>query len=96
MTDQIEQVQTPRRNFLGRLLAGAAAVAVASGTPRALLGEEPQSPDTLSSPGDDWMRELRGKHRTVFDMSAHKNGKPLGQAKNYLDAWRDAFKVPGH
>jgi intracellular sulfur oxidation DsrE/DsrF family protein len=30
----------------------------------------------------------------VFDMSAHKDGKPLAQAKNYLDAWRDAFKVP--
>jgi intracellular sulfur oxidation DsrE/DsrF family protein len=30
----------------------------------------------------------------VFDASVHKNGKPLQQAKNYLDAWRDAFKVP--
>ena len=47
-----------------------------------------------SGPGDDWMQELKGKHRTVFDLSAHKNGKPLTQAKNYLDAWRDAFKVP--
>ena len=40
------------------------------------------------------MEELKGKHRTVFDMSAHRNGKPLSQAKNYLDAWRDAFTVP--
>ena len=94
MTHHIEQAQTQRRNFLGRLLTGAAALAVAGGTPRRLLGEEPESPANAASPGDDWMRELKGKHRTVFDMSAHKNGKPLGQAKNYLDAWRDAFKVP--
>jgi len=40
------------------------------------------------------MEELKGKHRTVFDLSAHRNGKPLTQAKNYLDAWRDVFKVP--
>lgn len=40
------------------------------------------------------MRALTGKHRTVFDVSAHKNGKPLAQSKNFLDAWRDAFHVP--
>lgn len=47
----------------------------------------------MTKPGDDWMRALTGKHRTVFDVAAHKNGKPLAQAKNYLDAWRDAFHV---
>ena len=90
----MEPVQTPRRNFLGRLLTGAATLAVAGGAPGRLLAEEPRHPEALPFPGDDWMRELTGKHRTVFDMSAHKNGKPLGQAKNFLDAWRDAFKVP--
>ena len=30
----------------------------------------------------------------MFDVSAHKNGKPLGHAKNFLDGWRDAFKTP--
>jgi intracellular sulfur oxidation DsrE/DsrF family protein len=40
------------------------------------------------------MRGLTGKHRTVFDMGAHRNGRPLIQAKNYLDAWRDAFHMP--
>ena len=39
------------------------------------------------------MAELTAPHRTVFDTAAHKNGKPLAQAKNFLDAWRDAFKV---
>jgi intracellular sulfur oxidation DsrE/DsrF family protein len=40
------------------------------------------------------MTALTGKHRTVFDVAAHKDGKPLAQSTNYLDAWRDAFQTP--
>lgn len=80
--------RTARRGFLGRLLASAAAITLAGATPRELMADV--------APRDDWMAELKGAHRTVFDMSAHKNGKPLTQAKNYLDGWRDAFKVPEH
>ena len=40
------------------------------------------------------MKELTGKHRTVFDISAHRNGKPLSQMRNFMNAWRDAFDVP--
>lgn len=82
-----------RRGFLGRLLGGTAAVALIGASPTALIAEENGSRDDRSQ-GNDWMAELKGTHRTVFDMSAHGNGKPLTQAKNYLDAWRDAFKVP--
>jgi Asp-tRNA(Asn)/Glu-tRNA(Gln) amidotransferase A subunit family amidase len=39
-------------------------------------------------------RQPGSSHRSVFDVSAHKNGKPLGHAKNFLDGWRDAFKTP--
>ena len=84
---------TARRGFLGRLLGSGAAITLLGATPRSLLAGD----TTLGSergPGDDWMRDLKGKHKTVFDMSAHGNGKPLTQAKNCLDAWRDAFKVP--
>lgn len=96
MIHQSDSVQTPRRHFVVRLLAGAGALAVAAGIPQRLAGETPRGPNDVASGGDDWMGELKGKHRTVFDMSAHKNGKPLGQGKNYLDAWRDSFKVPEH
>lgn len=87
MTQQ--NAPTARRGFLGRLLGGTAALALLGATPRNALADEMDD-----APGDDWMKDLKGKHRTVFDMSAHKNGKPLTQAKNLLDAWRDAFKVP--
>jgi intracellular sulfur oxidation DsrE/DsrF family protein len=85
-----ERKPTARRGFLGRLIGGTAALTLFSAAPKGLMAEEE------TAPGDDWMRDLTAKHRTVFDLSAHKNGKPLTQAKNYLDAWRDSFKVPEH
>lgn len=86
---------TPRRGFIGRLVAGGAAL-VAVGSSRQLLHAAPATGavEPSDAAGGDWMDELTGKHRTVFDTAAHKNGKPLAQAVNYLNAWRDAFKVP--
>jgi len=81
-----------RRGFLGRLLGGTAALALFGASPSAVVAEQHASSDERSQ-GNDWMNDLKGAHRTVFDMSAHGNGKPLTQAKNYLDGWRDAFKV---
>jgi len=89
MTEHNDDRSTHRRGFLGKLLGGAAAVTLLGATPRNLLANGAED-----APGDNWMDELKGKHRTVFDMSAHGNGKPLTQAKNYLDGWRDGFKVP--
>ena len=86
---------TPRRGFIGRLVVGGAAL-VAAGSPRQLLHAAPATgmADANHAVPRDWMDELTGKHRTVFDTAAHKNGKPLAQAANYLNAWRDAFRVP--
>jgi intracellular sulfur oxidation DsrE/DsrF family protein len=85
----------PRRGFLARVAAGSAAVAAGLAAPRLMGAAVPASPsNAISAQGDDWMSALTGKHRTVFDLSAHHNGKPLAQAKNYLDAWRDAFHTP--
>lgn len=81
---------TPRRGFIARVLAGSAAL-VAVGSTGRVLDAAGLSPAADVHP--DWMDELTAPHRTVFDTAAHKNGKPLAQAKNYLDAWRDAFKV---
>lgn len=83
-----------RRGFLGRLLGGAASLALVGATPAALGAEVDAAHDAGGQQGTEWMDALKGTHRTVFDMSAHGSGKPLTQAKNYLDAWRDAFKVP--
>ena len=91
-----EQASTARRGFLERLLGSTAAFAILGATPKPAVANEVLESRAVFSPGDDWMDELKAKHRTVFDLAAHKNGKPLTQAKNYLDAWRDGFKVPEH
>ena len=95
MTDRIpaSRLLNPRRSFLARVLSGAGALAVIVGIPGRLLGEGTGAESAIAHPGDDGLNELKGKHRTVFDMSAHKTGKPLAQAKNYLDGWHDAFGV---
>src|SRR5262249_54708868 len=41
----------------------------------------------------DWMASLTATHRMAFDIATHKDGKPLSQSRNVLDAWRDAFHV---
>src|SRR5262249_16880536 len=68
-----------RRGFIARAAAMSSMVA----------GLARQSP----SQSDDWMANLNGKHRTAVDIATHRDGKPLSQARNVLDAWRDAFHV---
>lgn len=87
-----------RRDFIGRLFASAAGLVAVGVIPPGLdVATVAGSGDQRSrDPGDDWMKALTAPHRTVFDVTAHKNGHPLAQAKNFLDAWRDSFKVPEH
>lgn len=86
----------PRRGFIGRLASGAAALAAGLASPRILGAATPDADSSraILGPGEEWMRELTGQHRAVLDLAAHGNGRPLAQAKNFLDAWRDAFHVP--
>jgi intracellular sulfur oxidation DsrE/DsrF family protein len=97
---QISDARTPRRGFLARLAGTAAAMATALSTPGLLAAAPTRADagarDASADPGDDWMGALTGKHRTVFDVAAHRSGKPLAQSKNWLDAWRDAFHLPEH
>jgi intracellular sulfur oxidation DsrE/DsrF family protein len=96
----------PRRGFLERLTAAAlplAALTLGAGPRRA--GAEGVTPDTRNAegatgqprvhpPDETWLRGLTGKHKTVFDVEAHKNGHALAQAKNLLDAYEQAYGVP--
>ena len=88
-----QQSPTARRGFVERLIGSAAALAILGATPKRAGASEVIDQRSGFGPGDDWMDQLKGKHRTVFDLSTHRNGKPLSQAKNYLDGWRDGFKV---
>ncbi len=87
MSDRMHSPRgTARRSFLTRLLRSAVTISATGLVARRLPG---QSVHVVTS--DDWMSQLSGKHRTVFDVAAHRDGKPLTQAKNFLDAWQTAF-----
>jgi intracellular sulfur oxidation DsrE/DsrF family protein len=79
LDEQFAPPLTGRRGFLAR---AAAMSSVLAGVAR-----------PTSQQGGDWMASLTAKHRTAFDIATHRDGKPLSQARNVLDAWRDAFHV---
>jgi hypothetical protein len=77
--------ETPRRSFLGRMF-GAIAAATFSGTAHRAAAQE-------SGP-DDWMQEVKGTHRCLFDFPQHKSGMPQLHILNYLNTYSAAYKIP--
>ena len=75
-----------RRGFLGRLTLAAAALAA---RPAAAARPSPAPAD------EGWLRALTAKHRTVFDVPTHNNGRALAQAASFLDTYeRDYAASP--
>jgi hypothetical protein len=80
--------KTHRRRFLGRMFGAAAAASLSLSGTRAAAARE-------SGP-DDWIREVRGTHRCLFDFPQHKNGFGLLHILNYLNTYTAAYKTaPG-
>jgi hypothetical protein len=82
------QPATHRRAFLGRL-AGAIGAAGLSISGSSVAAAEQSGPD-------DWIKDVRGVHRCLFDFPQHKNGFPLLHILNYLNTYATAYKTsPG-
>lgn len=80
--------QTPRRGFLGRMFAAAAAAALPLGSTRSI--------EAQTAGPDDWIKEVKGTNRCLFDFPQHKNGFPLVHILNYLNTYTEAYKAgPG-
>ncbi len=77
---------THRRGFLGRFFGAAAAASVS------IVGGEGVA--AQESGPDDWIKEVKGTHRCLFDFPQHKNGMPLLHILNYLNTYSAAYKVP--
>jgi hypothetical protein len=76
-----------RRRFLGRVFGAAAAAGLSVSVTRA-AASDPAS--------DDWINEVKGSHRCLFDFPQHKNGFPLLHILNYLNTYAAAYKTaPG-
>ena len=80
--------KTARRSFLGGIVGAAAAAAVSAGTAARARAAE--------SGADDWIGEVKGTHRCLFDFPQHKNAMPLLHILNYLNTYSAAYKTtPG-
>jgi len=76
-----------RRRFLGRAFGAVVAAGVSMSGPRAAARE--------SGP-DDWIKEVQGSHRCLFDFPQHRNGYGLLHILNYLNTYSQAYKTgPG-
>ncbi len=76
---------TPRRSFLGRMVAAAAAASLPLGVPRQAAAQQ--------SGADDWIKEVKGTHRCMFDFPQHKNMMPQLHILNFLNTYAEAYKV---
>jgi intracellular sulfur oxidation DsrE/DsrF family protein len=79
--------KTHRRGFLGRIVGAAAALSVAGGSERAAA---------QAAGADDWIKNVKGTHRCLFDFPQHKNLMPQLHILNYLSTYAAAYKTtPG-
>ncbi len=79
----------PRRGFLGRLAAGAAALA-AAGLPSTARAE--RAFRLPSEDPDHWLDALTGKHRQIYDvLSPEKASDGTAFARNFLNANNDGY-----
>ncbi|MCC7178769.1 MAG: hypothetical protein IT177_10295 [Acidobacteria bacterium] len=75
---------TPRRGFLARVAAAAAAfTAVGAGAREA----------SALQASEAWMNEVKGTHRCLFDFPRHNNGWGLVHVLNYLNTYSAAYKT---
>ena len=84
-----ESPNSPRREFLGKLAAGAVAFGLTGSVSTAFAGERRVHSDV--TPSDKWLSALSGKHRQFFDMPNHQNGMGLLHVRNYLNTLRDTY-----
>src|SRR5260221_8714798 len=76
---------TPRRSFLGRMVAAAAAASLPLGVPRQAAAQQ--------SGADDWIKEVKGSYRLMVHFPQHKNMMPQLHILNFLNTYAEAYKV---
>ncbi len=77
---------TARRGFLGHLLGAAAALGLPIIEPGTAVAAQQTGPD-------DWIHEVKGANRCLFDFPKHLNGFGLGHIMNYLGTYTAAYKT---
>ena len=76
---------TPRRGFLGRLAAGAAALGIGSTLPAPLAAATNPASRSSDPQLEAWFGKLKGKHRMLFDSPAPGEGMVAIWPRVYLN-----------
>jgi intracellular sulfur oxidation DsrE/DsrF family protein len=87
----LELDRTPRRGFLGRLAAGAIALA-AGGLATSKAGAESSHP-AAAGWDESWQTKIKGKHRQVFDGMEINSGFGLIMTRIWFVTNKDAYNL---
>lgn len=79
----------PRRSFLQRLGATAAALTLGALPRTGVAQREGTDPDA-----DAWLARITGKHRQLFDCASPAGGFGVAYALNYMDAYNRVHALP--
>ena len=77
--------KTNRRSFLGGMAGVAAAASLPVVSARVAAAAEGGQ--------DDWLKEVKGTHKCLFDFPQHKNFFPMLHILNYIDTYSKAYKI---
>jgi hypothetical protein len=76
----ITDSKNPRREFLGKLAAGAGTTLALPGLLGSLNAEAAVEPTVPVHEADDWFKKVKGKHRVVYDATEANKGFPIAWA----------------
>ncbi|MDZ4675203.1 MAG: hypothetical protein SGI84_12160 [Gemmatimonadota bacterium] len=76
---------TPRRGFLARVAASAAAVGLGALAPRSLLGQPVPGAAPADPAYNAWLNKITGQHKMVFDAPEPNGGMPMVWPRVWLD-----------
>lgn len=85
----------PRRQFVGKVLGGAAAMAAAPLLPLTDAAARAQAPDASPRAASEWdmswVDRVRGDHRVAFDAPEVESGLVLIQARNWMAGHAEVY-----
>ncbi len=89
----LNSLTTPRRGFLGRLAAGAAALGLGGlVAPAEVAAERRVAPRTPANPEfEAWLNKMTGKHKMLYDMPEPNSGFGFAWARIFLNTTNETY-----
>src|SRR5947208_8436964 len=89
----LNSLTTPRRGFLGRLAAGAAALGLGGlVAPAEAAAERRVAPRTPANPEfEAWLNKMTGKHKMLYDVPEPNSGFGFAWARIFLNTTNETY-----